>query len=91
LQTEKLEEVSGVNYFRTEVLFEDMPLVMILADRVICRAGMASISELLYLKKRAFLIPLQHSHQELNAKLMAAKFDILWQEEKQKWLEKVLG
>jgi UDP-N-acetylglucosamine:LPS N-acetylglucosamine transferase len=91
LQTEKLEEVSGVNYFRTEVLFEDMPLVMILADRVICRAGMASISELLYLKKKAFLIPLEHSHQELNAELMEDKFVILRQGEKGKWVEVVLG
>ncbi|MEI6729274.1 MAG: UDP-N-acetylglucosamine--N-acetylmuramyl-(pentapeptide) pyrophosphoryl-undecaprenol N-acetylglucosamine transferase [bacterium] len=91
LQTQKLEEILNPNYFRTEVLFEDMPLVMKLADRVICRAGMASISELLYLKKKAFLIPLEHSHQELNAELVEDKFVILRQGQKGKWVEVVLG
>lgn len=41
------------------------------ADLVICRAGMATLSELAALSKTAIVVPIPNSHQENNAKALA--------------------
>ena len=50
--------------------FENMAYLYHLADKVVCRAGASSISELLHYQKDAFLIPYPYAgnHQEDNAK-----------------------
>ena len=52
----------------------DMPLYMVAADLVICRAGASTISELTALGKPAILIPSPNvtaNHQEKNARILA--------------------
>ena len=52
----------------------DMPLYMVAADVVICRAGASTISELTALGKPAILIPSPNvtaNHQEKNARILA--------------------
>jgi UDP-N-acetylglucosamine--N-acetylmuramyl-(pentapeptide) pyrophosphoryl-undecaprenol N-acetylglucosamine transferase len=67
------------NYYGDSFLTSEMPYVINKADLVICRAGMASIAELLYNKKRAFLIPIPYSHQEENAIFVKDYFPTLKQ------------
>ncbi len=43
------------------------------ADIVICRAGLSTITELSALKKVAIVIPMPNSHQEYNAKILDEK------------------
>jgi UDP-N-acetylglucosamine--N-acetylmuramyl-(pentapeptide) pyrophosphoryl-undecaprenol N-acetylglucosamine transferase len=84
------------NYFARNYLTSQMPYVIKKADLVICRAGMASITELLYNHKKAFLIPIPHSHQEENAMFVKDYFPTLKQRftvskpGKEEWLRIVL-
>jgi UDP-N-acetylglucosamine:LPS N-acetylglucosamine transferase len=87
LQKKKLEEIIDLGYVRLESLFEDMPVVMKNVDLVLCRAGVASITELLYLQKPAFLVPLPHSHQEENANQVKDYFQVLHQKDNDDWLK----
>jgi UDP-N-acetylglucosamine--N-acetylmuramyl-(pentapeptide) pyrophosphoryl-undecaprenol N-acetylglucosamine transferase len=88
LQTEQFK-IKRENYFQTKVFVAEMVPILSLSDLVICRAGLASISELEYLNKPAFLIPLPDSHQELNAELVKDKFYILEQKNSQNWLSQI--
>ncbi len=54
------------NYQAVELLTTEMPDALALADLVVCRAGMATISELAALAKPAMVIPIPDSHQEDN-------------------------
>jgi len=98
LQQDEFASVDRPDYIRLTGLWKYMPLAMKLADIVVCRAGMGSIGELTYLNKPGFLIPLPHSHQELNAELVQdqANFTILPQTiikkrpGKERWLEDIL-
>jgi UDP-N-acetylglucosamine:LPS N-acetylglucosamine transferase len=76
-------------YYGTKAVFEDMPLLLGAVDVVICRAGVGSISELRFLHKKAFLVPLPNSHQELNAKLVESEFVTLHQSDVRNWLETI--
>jgi UDP-N-acetylglucosamine--N-acetylmuramyl-(pentapeptide) pyrophosphoryl-undecaprenol N-acetylglucosamine transferase len=84
------------NYYGDTFLTSEMPYVITKADLVICRAGMASIAELLYNKKRAFLIPIPYSHQEENAIFVKDYFPTLKQRftvskpGKEDWLNLIL-
>jgi UDP-N-acetylglucosamine--N-acetylmuramyl-(pentapeptide) pyrophosphoryl-undecaprenol N-acetylglucosamine transferase len=78
------------NYLGIPSLTSEMTSVLKKSEVVICRAGLSSISELLYLAKPAFLIPLKNSHQELNAKLVQENFFILQPDEREEWLDLVL-
>jgi UDP-N-acetylglucosamine--N-acetylmuramyl-(pentapeptide) pyrophosphoryl-undecaprenol N-acetylglucosamine transferase len=91
LQTEDYDipDIKSENYFCCDKLTWQMPLVMILSDIVVCRAGIGSATELEVLAKKAFLVPLPHSHQELNAKVLSDKFGILSQDEHSQWLAKI--
>ena len=88
LQTKKFE-VKKANYFQAKVFVAEMIPVLSLSDLVICRAGLASITELEYLSKPAFLVPLPDSHQELNAELVKIKFGILQQKNISGWLSQI--
>lgn len=79
------------NYLALESLFTEMPLVLTLADLVLCRAGLGSITELLYLQKPAFLVPLPNSHQEINAKVVSKYFYVLQQIDSDNWLDQILS
>ncbi len=84
----------SLDYFQMEAVFEDMPVLMANVDLVICRAGLGSISELSFLAKPTFLVPLPDTHQELNAKLSIKKypnFVLLEQKNVNTWLDTVLA
>lgn len=87
LQTAKLANFNNANYLRLVSVVEDMPKLLCNSNIILCRAGMGSITELEYLGKNAFLVPLPNSHQEINAQLVANKFIILEQKNMDKWLE----
>jgi UDP-N-acetylglucosamine--N-acetylmuramyl-(pentapeptide) pyrophosphoryl-undecaprenol N-acetylglucosamine transferase len=80
-------------YYQTEGLTDDMQKVLSRCDIILCRAGLGSISELLYLKTKSpqsvFLVPLAGTHQELNADLVKEYFNILDNENPETWLNKI--
>lgn len=57
------------------------------ADLVLARPGLGTITELLYLKKPAILVPIPFSHQEKNAKEVQNYFTILDQKTEHDWQE----
>jgi UDP-N-acetylglucosamine--N-acetylmuramyl-(pentapeptide) pyrophosphoryl-undecaprenol N-acetylglucosamine transferase len=64
----KTVEAKTSDGYRTfELLTDEMPLAFAAADLVVCRAGMATITELAATKKAAIVIPLPNSPQEDNA------------------------
>jgi UDP-N-acetylglucosamine--N-acetylmuramyl-(pentapeptide) pyrophosphoryl-undecaprenol N-acetylglucosamine transferase len=90
LQKDSLEIKPLNNYFSLAAVFEDMPKLLGEVNFVLCRAGLGTISELEYLNKKAFLVPIPDSHQELNAELVKDKFVILEQKNNQEWLNQIL-
>jgi UDP-N-acetylglucosamine:LPS N-acetylglucosamine transferase len=58
------------------------------SDFVLCRAGLGSITELNYLQKPTFLVPIPNSHQELNAYL-SPQFVTLDQNQSNFWLGQI--
>lgn len=54
-------------YHQFTLLGEEMKEALAKADLVICRAGLATISELAVLQKPSIIIPMPKSHQEDNA------------------------
>jgi len=89
LQKKELDDVEHAGYLRLDALFEEMPAVMNASDVVLCRAGMASITELLYLQKPAYLVPLPSTHQEQNAEMVKDQFYILDQKDRPNWLQTI--
>jgi UDP-N-acetylglucosamine--N-acetylmuramyl-(pentapeptide) pyrophosphoryl-undecaprenol N-acetylglucosamine transferase len=67
------------NYLPIQFLNQEMPIVINKANLVICRAGMSSITELVYTHKPAFLIPIPNSHQQNNAQEVSQYFPTLRQ------------
>lgn len=56
------------NYFKIEFIdHNDLLTLFSLADIVVSRCGLATLTELSFLKKVAVLIPMPDSHQEFNA------------------------
>jgi UDP-N-acetylglucosamine--N-acetylmuramyl-(pentapeptide) pyrophosphoryl-undecaprenol N-acetylglucosamine transferase len=90
LQKSELPYISNKNYLRIEFAIEEMPMLMKQSDLILCRAGLGSISELKYLNKPAFLVPIKNSHQELNAEVVKNDFIILDQISVDSWLETIL-
>ena len=90
LQNGTSVETNLENFFSTQGVFEDMPQLLSSADFVLCRAGLGTISELEFLHKKAFLVPLPDSHQELNAELVQGKFVILEQKNSELWIRSIL-
>jgi UDP-N-acetylglucosamine--N-acetylmuramyl-(pentapeptide) pyrophosphoryl-undecaprenol N-acetylglucosamine transferase len=89
LNTQDFAHTNQLKYFKLRGLFESMPCMLAIADLVICRSGLASISELLFLAKPAFLVPLKDSHQELNAKIFADKFVGLKEDRVDLWVDTI--
>lgn len=54
----------------TDLVKDGMADVYAMADVVICRAGMGTISELAALKKAAIIVPMPDSHQEDNTQIL---------------------
>lgn len=77
------------DYLAIKIATTTMPLLLVEADIVICRAGLSSITELSYLNKQAFLVPIPESHQIINAEVVKDQFEILEQDSSSKWLEKI--
>ena len=80
-----LQETSVYNipqsdgYFPLQFLNQEMPVVINASSLVICRAGMSSITELVYCHKPAFLVPIPNSHQLDNAQEVTKYFPTLRQ------------
>lgn len=90
LQTKKLEQIDSPDYLSLEIVTTEMKLLLFKVDLVLCRAGLGSITELLLLKKPAFIVPLPHTHQELNAELSSKYFQVLHQKDRPTWLAQIL-
>jgi UDP-N-acetylglucosamine--N-acetylmuramyl-(pentapeptide) pyrophosphoryl-undecaprenol N-acetylglucosamine transferase len=84
-------QVKSSNYFPYISLIDEMNYVLQRADVVISRAGLGSISELQFMQKKAYLVPLPNSHQEKNAKEVEEYFEILEQKDVSEWLESILN
>jgi UDP-N-acetylglucosamine--N-acetylmuramyl-(pentapeptide) pyrophosphoryl-undecaprenol N-acetylglucosamine transferase len=92
LQTQTSKTSIHDNYFSQRAVFEDMAILMASVNLVICRAGLGSISELAFLNKLTFLIPIPDTHQVQNAKLILesdSNFHILDQNKTEDWLEQI--
>lgn len=93
LQQQETNLLDNKDYMVLKSLNKEMPMVLKNSDLVICRAGMSSITELRYLQKKAFLIPIPNSHQLDNAKAVSRFFPTLNQKstisnpQKEDWLE----
>jgi UDP-N-acetylglucosamine--N-acetylmuramyl-(pentapeptide) pyrophosphoryl-undecaprenol N-acetylglucosamine transferase len=88
LQNDDTPEES-TDYFTQKAFLKEMIPMLKRSDMVMCRAGLGSISELRYLQKTGLLVPLPHSHQELNAELVNDEFTILKQSEMETWVETI--
>lgn len=62
-----IKENSG-RYRQFEFVVDELPNILALADVVVCRAGMATLTELAALKKAAVVVPIPQSQQEENAR-----------------------
>lgn len=89
LQDKTYNLESEWNYLNLSSLGQEMPMVMKASDLVLCRAGLSSIGELLYLNKPAFLVPMTNSHQEKNAEQVREYFGILHQKDQTRWLKEI--
>lgn len=76
-----VEKKSVGDYHVFELLTDEMPLAFAAADLVVCRAGMATITELAATKKAAIIVPLPNSPQEDNAAVLDGAVVVLKQAE----------
>lgn len=90
LDLQKLQELhKNDDYLLFESLVEYMPHALTFADLVICRAGLSSITELDYLCKKALLVPIPDSHQEINAEQVKDRFTVLNHKNSMNWLNSI--
>jgi len=89
LQKDSLPEVKNQGYIRFQALLSDMSKILKQSDLVLCRAGIASITELLFLQKPTYLVPLPSTHQEKNAQLVSQYFYVLQQKDRPDWISKI--
>jgi UDP-N-acetylglucosamine:LPS N-acetylglucosamine transferase len=88
-QSEEFGHLKDSDYFASDYLLTEMPLILTLSDLVLARAGLATITELSYLQKPGYLAPLPHSHQETNAKLVKDQFVILDGTDRDSWMDQI--
>ena len=62
----KAQSITHENYHSFEFI-DKADLAFAAADIVLCRAGLATMSELSFLKKTAIVVPIPDTHQEYNA------------------------
>jgi UDP-N-acetylglucosamine--N-acetylmuramyl-(pentapeptide) pyrophosphoryl-undecaprenol N-acetylglucosamine transferase len=91
LQKEESALSNTEGYVCTQGLTDLMAAAYIASDLVMCRAGMSSAAELLYLQKPSFIVPIPDSHQEQNAALVKEYFWILDQRDSVNWIKYVTG
>jgi len=60
-------QVDNPHYVVVPIVNERMEDVYAMADLVICRAGLGTMTELVHVCKPAIVIPIPDSHQEMNA------------------------
>ncbi len=60
-------EVQSENYHQFEFLTSELIEALCVADVVVSRCGISTLSELSVMGKASILIPMPHSHQEYNA------------------------
>lgn len=63
-------ELQDDRYHPVDFLTWEMPHVLAVADMVVCRTGLGTVTELAALGKPAMFIPLPDTHQEINAQLL---------------------
>jgi UDP-N-acetylglucosamine--N-acetylmuramyl-(pentapeptide) pyrophosphoryl-undecaprenol N-acetylglucosamine transferase len=83
-------ETQNHNYFSIPALVSEMPYALSQADVVLCRSGMSSYTELMYLQKPAYMCPIPHSHQEINADVFKHSCYILDQNNIDSWADTIL-
>ncbi|MCK4968644.1 MAG: UDP-N-acetylglucosamine--N-acetylmuramyl-(pentapeptide) pyrophosphoryl-undecaprenol N-acetylglucosamine transferase, partial [Candidatus Aenigmarchaeota archaeon] len=80
-------------YHPYNFLVKEMTDALAVADLVICRAGMGTLTELSALGKPALIIPIADNHQEINARYFARQQAVIYLSEKglnnQMLLEKI--
>ena len=69
----KVTGIQSDRYQQHEFLGGEMNDILMAADLVISRAGLAAVTEFCILGKPAILVPLPNSHQENNASYFAEK------------------
>lgn len=89
LKVNHTEERRAVNYLATQGSLTDMPSILKSVDLVLCRSGLGSITELSYLAKPAYLVPIKHSHQEPNAECVKDRFYILDEDKIDTWFNTI--
>jgi len=73
---EKFGELAK-RYHPYEYIDQEMPDLYAVADLVVCRAGLSTLSELASLKKPAIIIPIPKNQQEINAEYFAKQNAII--------------
>lgn len=91
LQQAEFKTANHPGYLAAPGLNTLMPAALMAADIVMARAGMSTISELLYLRKNAYLIPIPGSHQEKNARLFGRYFRLLEQRDAGNWSARLIA
>ncbi len=68
-QRKVMYKINDPRYHGYEFLTDEMKEAYAVADLVVCRAGLGTLSEIAALGKAAIVIPISNSHQEINAAL----------------------
>jgi UDP-N-acetylglucosamine--N-acetylmuramyl-(pentapeptide) pyrophosphoryl-undecaprenol N-acetylglucosamine transferase len=87
LQPKESAKIEIEGYYSQKGLTDLMPAALVATDYVVARAGMSTISELLYLRKKAFLIPIPDNHQEKNADIVSRYFRVWTQDKVDSWFD----
>lgn len=85
-----IEAAPNKNYHSFEFL-DNLPEAYAVADGVISRAGIGTLSELAVLKKPTILIPMPSSHQEDNADAFLEAGAVLFLDQNKATAEKIIG
>ena len=64
-------------YHVYEYIHEDLPDLYSVADLIVCRAGLSTLTEVAALKKAAMVIPIPNNQQEVNAEYFAKQNAII--------------
>lgn len=74
-------KVQHLNYHAHTFLADNMADAYAVADIVICRAGLSTLTEIGALGKPSIVIPLPHSHQEANARYFSDRNAVIYCDE----------
>lgn len=91
LQNYQHSELFTNSVYRTGAFLDDMPYALTKSDVVLCRAGLSSITELLYLRKPAFIVPISKSHQVVNAREVDNFFYVLNEADTSTWCNQIVS